>query len=117
MWTTPITVPILDLSNFAGGLTPIKVGGGLQTKSLRFQGKDGTVWKFRSISKDPTKVLESDLQESLVADLVQDQISASNPFGALVVVPLLNAVDVLQTEPYVCVLPDDERLSEFRDGF
>jgi len=63
LWTTPITVPILDLSTFAGGLTPIKVGGGLQTKSLRFQGKDGNVWKFRSMSKDPTKVLDADLQE------------------------------------------------------
>ena len=117
MWTTPITVPILDLSTFAGGLTPIKVGGGLQTKSLRFQGKDGNVWKFRSMSKDPTKVLDADLQESLVADLIQDQISSSNPFGALVVVPLLSAADVLQAEPYLCVLPDDDRLGEFQDEF
>ena len=117
LWTTPITVPILDLSTFAGGLTPIKVGGGLQTKSLRFQGKDGNVWKFRSMSKDPTKVLDADLQESLVADLIQDQISASNPFGALIVVPLLNAVDVLQAVPYLCVLPDDDRLGEFQNEF
>ena len=117
MWTTPIAVPVLDLSTFAGGLTPIKVGGGLQTKSLRFQGKDGNIWKFRSMSKDPTKVLESDLQKSLVADLIQDQISASNPFGALVVVPLLNAVDVLQAEPQLVILPDDEKLGKFREEF
>ncbi|MCH9029589.1 MAG: hypothetical protein IH819_08250, partial [Bacteroidetes bacterium] len=114
IWTTPIRVRVLNLSTFAGGLTPLKVGGGLQTKSLRFNGKDGNIYKFRSISKDPTKVLESDLQESLIADVLQDQISSANPLGALVVVPFLNAVDVLQAEPQLFVLPGDEMLGTFR---
>jgi hypothetical protein len=117
IWTTPIRVPVLDLKNFAGGITPTKVGGGLQTKSLRFKGKDGNIYKFRSVSKDPTKVLESDLQQSLIADVLQDQISSANPLGALVVVPLLNAVDVLQTEPELVVLPDDKRLGNFKEEF
>ncbi|MCH7770581.1 MAG: BamA/TamA family outer membrane protein [Bacteroidetes bacterium] len=117
IWTAPIRVPVLDLKNFAGGITPTKVGGGLQTKSLRFKGKDGNIYKFRSISKDPTKVLESELPKSLIADVLQDQISSANPLGALVVVPLLNAVDVLQAEPQLVVLPDDEMLGKFREEF
>ncbi|MCH7965206.1 MAG: BamA/TamA family outer membrane protein [Bacteroidetes bacterium] len=117
IWTTPMQVPVLDLKNFAGGITPTKVGGGLQTKSLRFNGKDGNIYKFRSINKDPTKVLESDLQESLIADVLTDQISSANPLGALVVAPLLNAVDVLQAEPQLVVLPDDEMLGKFREEF
>ncbi len=117
LWTTPIRVPVLDLSTFAGGITPIKVGGGLQTKSIRFKGEDEKIWKFRSISKDPTKVLEADLQESMIAEVLQDQISSSNPFGALVVVPLLNAVDVLQAEPVLVFLPDDDKLGEFKEEF
>ena len=117
IWTVPMRVPILDLKRFAGGITPTKVGGGLQTQSLRFKGIDGNIYKFRSISKDPTKVLESDLQESLIADVLQDQISSANPLGALVVVPLLNAVDVLQAEPQLFVLPDDEMLGEFKEEF
>src|SRR4051812_30003457 len=32
LWTTPLHVPVLDLRSFAGGLTPTKRGGGLQTK-------------------------------------------------------------------------------------
>ena len=117
IWTAPIRVPVLDLKNFAGGVTPTKVGGGLQTKSLRFKGKDGNIYKFRSISKDPTKVLESELQKSLIADVLQDQISSANPLGALVFVPLLNAVDVLQAKPQLFVLPDDEMLGNFREEF
>ena len=38
LWTTPIRVEVLDLGTFAGGLQPVKQGGGLQTQSLRFVG-------------------------------------------------------------------------------
>ena len=35
LWDAPFRVPILDLERFAGGLTPTRRGGGLQTQSLR----------------------------------------------------------------------------------
>ncbi|MDL1892514.1 hypothetical protein FBQ87_06440, partial [Sphingobacteriales bacterium CHB3] len=57
IWTSPAKVKVLDLETFAGGLTPIKQGGGFQTKSLRFQGKDGRQYAFRSTNKDPKAVL------------------------------------------------------------
>ena len=41
LWTTPITVPVLDLGSFAGGLRPVSKGGGFQTKSLLLAGADG----------------------------------------------------------------------------
>src|SRR2546428_738859 len=36
LWTTPLEVEVLDLSRFAGGLTPSRCGGRRQTKVLRF---------------------------------------------------------------------------------
>lgn len=117
IWTTPIKVEILDLNKFAGGLTPIERGGGMQTKSLRFKGADGQTWKFRSINKDPSKVLPPELRESVVEDILKDQISTSIPGAALVVVPLLNAVDILNAVPKLIFLPDDEKLGEFRSDF
>lgn len=117
LWTTPIDVEVLDLGRFAGGLTPLKRGGGFQTKSLTFKGNDGKEYKFRSINKDPKKVLTKELQESIAADIIQDQISSSNPFSAIIVAPILNAVGVLQAVPQLCVLPDDEKLGEFRKDF
>src|SRR5438552_19078005 len=57
VWTTPIKVNVLDLNTYAGGLTPTKRGGGLQTKSLHFKGADGKKYKFMSVDKDPSKVL------------------------------------------------------------
>jgi len=116
LWTTPITVPILDIKNTAGGLTPIKRGGGFQTKSLHFKGKDEKYYKFRSINKDPSKLLPSYLQKTFVADIYKDQISASHPLSSLIVAPLLNAVGVLNAQPLVVVLPK-EGLGEYSEDF
>ncbi|HVO75767.1 MAG TPA: BamA/TamA family outer membrane protein [Ignavibacteriaceae bacterium] len=117
LWTSPLEAEVLDLDKFEGGIKPYKKGGGLQTKSLRFKGNDGRVWKFRSIDKDPSKVLPEDLRESLVADVIRDQISSANPLAPLIVVPMLNVEGVLQAKPKIVILPDDERLGEFREEF
>jgi hypothetical protein len=117
VWMTPVKVEILNLNEFAGGIIPIEKGGGMQTKSLRFNGNDGKIWKFRSIEKDPSKILPADLRESVAEDIVKDQISSANPFAPLVVSPLLDTVGIFEAEPKLVFLPDDEQLGEFRDEF
>lgn len=117
LWTTPFKAGVLDLNKFAGGLKPYKRGGGLQTKSLRLKGNDGKTYKFRSIDKDPRRILPPDLQESIFADAFQDQISTSHPLSALIVAPLLNQVGIINVEPIVVVMPDDDVLGEYKKDF
>ena len=117
IWTTPVRVPVLDLSTFAGGLTPTGRGGGMQTASLRLRGADGREYAFRSVDKDPTAVLPPELRETFARDIVQDQISSAHPLGALVVPPILDAVGVLHAVPILVRMPDDPRLGEFRAEF
>ncbi|TMA12299.1 MAG: hypothetical protein E6J84_13130, partial [Deltaproteobacteria bacterium] len=57
LWTTPIEAPVLDLQSFDGGLRPERRGGGQQTTSLRLQSGNGHTWSFRSVDKDPTRML------------------------------------------------------------
>jgi hypothetical protein len=117
VWTTPVKVEILNLESFAGGLTPIRKGGGMQTKSLQFKGNDGKIWKFRSVEKDPSKVLPDDLRESIAEDIIKDQISSANPYAPLVVSPILNALEILEAEPKLIYLPDDDKLGEYKEDF
>ena len=116
-WTTPIRVPVLRLQDFAGGLKPTQKGGGMQTKSLRMAGADGREYQFRSIDKDPTPVLPPDLRETIARDILRDQISATHPAGALIVVPILDAGGVLHSTPRIVQLADDPALGEFRAEF
>ena len=50
-WNTPVNAPVFNMSKEQGGLTPIKRGGGKQTKSLRFEDANGREYTLRSIQK------------------------------------------------------------------
>ena len=36
-WTTPVKAPVLDMSKEQGGLKPVKLGGGKQTKIAAYR--------------------------------------------------------------------------------
>ncbi|MEO8666657.1 MAG: hypothetical protein ABI462_14280, partial [Ignavibacteria bacterium] len=117
LWLTEIDASVLDMDKFAGGLNALKVGGGLQTKSLRFRGDDDNEYKFRSIDKFPYKSLRPEWQNSYYADLLQDQVSIGLPVSSLIVYPLMKDVGILAVEPKIVVLPNSDRLGSFRKEF
>ena len=117
LWAIPVTVPVLDLDKTAGGLIPTKRGGGFQTRSLQFIGRDGKEYKFRSLDKDPGRLLPEELLDTFVKDLVQDQISWTHPFSAVIAAPIVDAAGILQATPRMVVLPDSPALGEFQKDF
>ncbi len=116
-WTTPIHAPVLDLEHFDGGLTPIEIGGGRQTKSLKLISSRGQQYVFRSVDKDPSKALNQDLRSTIVSILVRDQTTTQQPYGAMVASALLDTLDILHARPQLYVMPHDERLGPFVTEF
>ena len=117
LWATPVTVPVLDLRTFAGGLRPVSRGGGQQTKSLLLQSSDGREFFFRSVDKDPASALPLELRATIAASVVRDQTSSAFPTAPLVVAPLLTAAGILHGEARLFVLPHDSLLGEFQPEF
>ena len=117
MWTSPLTVPVLQLGSFAGGLRVLERGGSMQTRSLRFAGADGKQYVFRSVDKDPSRSLPPDLRDTYASWIVRDLISAEHPGAGVLVAGLLDAVGVLHATPQLVSMPNDERLGEFRAEF
>ncbi len=117
LWTTPVTVPVLDLATFAGGLRPVRRVGRLQTSGLAFEGRDGRSYTFRSLHKEPERILPVEWRESFPAKIVRDHTSAMHPGAALVLPPLAEALSILHTEPRLVALSDDPALGEFRQEF
>ncbi|MEO5910584.1 MAG: metallophosphoesterase [Pelobium sp.] len=113
VWATPIAIPYLDLTKFAGGLTPLQLGGGHQTISLRLEGKDKIQYQFRTIDKDPSSLLAEGFRPTFADDVVQDQISSAHPFGALVVPGLADAIGVFHTNPEVVYMPYSRLLGPY----
>lgn len=117
LWTTPVSVPVLDLGTFAGGLKPVSSGGGKQTKSLLLKGADGREFFFRSVDKDASAILPPELRPTVAGSIVRDQTSSAFPTAPPVVGRLLDAVQIPHPDEQLFVLPDDPRLGRFRSDY
>jgi hypothetical protein len=114
VWSTPIKVPVFDIGTKKGGLKIVKRGGGQQTYSLRLEDKNGRQYVLRSIDKYVEGAVPEELHNTFAVDLVQDQISASNPYAAPVVAALAEFADIFHANPEVVYIPDDTRFGIYR---
>ena len=116
LWTTPIRVPVLDLETYAGGLKPLKEGGGNQTKNLRLgahggdrvrvpAGRQGQSRAGRSGWPGPRSTRSSGSGEWPV------------PGGRQVIAPIVAAVGVPHATPTFVVAPNDSSFGKYRKDF
>ena len=61
LWTTPVTVAVLDLKKEAGGLTPVRQVGQPPSVGLAMTGADGRSYRFRSLHKESDRMLPEPL--------------------------------------------------------
>lgn len=116
-YSMPIKLPVIRISDVKGGLTPDKRGGGHQTRSLRLQDKDGKEWVLRSVEKYPDVILPEALRQTVARDIVYDNMSASYPFGPLLVTILADAVKVPHSNPVIGLVAPDKKLGIFGKTF
>ena len=116
LWAASITVPVLDLHAYAGGLHATKSSSGNQTKSLRFEDARGNEFVFRLVDKDKLPVPPG-FDGSIIESITRDQVSAHHPAGAIVADPLLTAAGIPHPKAVLAVMPDDPALGEFRVEF
>lgn len=107
-WTTPVKLPIFDLAKVNGGMKVVKKGGGYQTSSFQLQDSLGRTYAFRSIDKDPVLVLAKFWRPTFVTNILRDQISSANPYGALIIPELAHAAGVYHTSPTLYYVPKND---------
>lgn len=115
VWSEPVTVRVFDISEDKGGLEIVKRGGGMQTLSVRLQADDKRQYNLRSLDKYADKTVPESLQETFAADLVQDNISATIPYGAVVAAALEEQIGLYHTNPEIVYVPDDPDLGIYRE--
>ncbi|MBC3540506.1 hypothetical protein ACFSC6_11510 [Rufibacter sediminis] len=118
VWTVPVKAKVFHMNEVAGGLSIEKLGGGMQTTSLTLTDSSGRRFALRSLDKDPIQVLPAFWQKTFVGSFVRDQVSATNPYAALVVPPLAKAANILHPSPQlVYVLPADQDFKQYSNIF
>ncbi len=117
-WTTTINdVPVFNWGKEYGGLKIVQKGGGQQTRSLRLETNDKKQYVLRSIKKYPENAVPAEIRGTVFAEIVNDQISASQPYAAFAIPNLADAADVYHTNPKLVYLNDDPRLGEYKYDF
>lgn len=116
-WTTPVKVKVLDIDKEHGGLKPVKLGGGKQTRTLRLVDPTGKEYSLRSIKKFPAPAMPVEFRETFVKDLVEDGISASYPYASLSMGPITSAVGVPYLRTQLVFVPADTALGRYREDF
>ena len=109
-WAAPTKLPVLRMSEIAGGLTPVKRGGGMQSKSLRLVDKQGREWALRSVEKSPDALLPENLRQTFAREWIDDATSAQHPFSALIVPPIAKALKVPHAVPVIGFVSPDTAL-------
>jgi hypothetical protein len=116
-WTEPVRVPVFNIGKEAGGLKVTKEGGGMQTKNLRLENKDGDEYALRSVEKFPDATLPEEFRQTIIKDAVVDGISASYPYAALSIPALSRSANVPYAPPKLVYIPDDPRLGYYQKKF
>jgi hypothetical protein len=116
-WVTPVSFPVLNISNTYGGLVPLKMGGGHQTKTLRLMSPAGKEYVLRTIDKSLDVLVPDYLKGTFINDLVNDQISTAHPYGPVAISRLADAVSILHTNPAIYYIAPDSSLGEYNAVF
>lgn len=110
-WAAPVTLPVFRLSETS--FKVVELGGGMQTKSLKLEDKDGKAWALRTIDKDVSGAMPRLLKNSFAQHLTQDEISAAMPYGVPVVGALAKTLNIRAAQPVIYFVADDTALQKY----
>ncbi|MES2775704.1 MAG: BamA/TamA family outer membrane protein [Bacteroidota bacterium] len=116
-WAGLTTLPVIKISQLHGGLKPLQLGGGMQSKSLRLEDAAGKEWVMRSVEKSVDAILPEGLRRSFAKDWLDDVTSAQHPYAALVVPTIAQAVKVPHSNPVIGVVSPDKNLGAYGKTF
>ena len=116
IWAEPVELDNFNIDDQLGGLTPVKIGGGKTTTSIRLEDSLEYEYVLRSVEKETYKILPDIYLNTFVEDVIQDQvIGASNPYGALIIPKLADAAGVYHTNPSIVHVPKQEILGDYNN--
>ncbi len=126
-YSTKVNATTVDLDTLFGGLMPIRIGGGHQSKSLRLKDKEGREYVMRALRKNAIQYLqavafkdqyiEGQFNDSYTEGLLLDIFTGAHPYAPFVIGDLSDAVGIFHTNPGLYYVPKQNALGQFNDEF
>ncbi len=124
---TKVTAPTVNLDTLFGGLEPVNVGGGHQSKSLRLRHKSGKEYVMRAIRKSAELYLQSmafkeqyivgEFKDTYTEDVLLDFYTGSHPYAPFTIGELSDAIELYHTNPVLYYVPKQPSLKDFNIEF
>ncbi|KAB1067932.1 phosphoesterase [Tamlana haliotis] len=126
-YSTKVLAPTVNLDTLFGGLKPVRVGGGQQSRSLRLVDDKGKEYVMRALRKDAEQFIqavafkdqfiEEQFSETYTKGLMLDVFAGSYPYAPFVIGSLADAVNIYHTNPILYYVPKQPSLGRFVEGF
>ena len=126
-FSTEVELPTVNLDTLYGGLTPVRKGGGHQSKSLRFEDPQGREYTMRALRKNGVQYLQAvlfkdqyvtpELEGTKTEALLLDAFTASHPYAPFTIAEMSKAVNVFYTNPKLFYVPKQKAIGKFNDEF
>jgi hypothetical protein len=126
-YSKPVHAKVAFIDTLKGGLTPIRRGGGHQSKSLRLESNDGKQYVMRALRKSAIKFLqttafqdnyvEEDLEGSYAESFLSDFYTTAHPYTSTTIGALSDAVDIYHSNPELYYIPKQEALGAYNDEY
>jgi len=126
-YSTPVKATTVYLDTLFGGLSPVRKGGGHQSKSLRLKHTDGRQYTMRALEKDAVLFMQSTFyQDQYLRDFyddteaqefVMDAFTGSHPYAPFVIGGLSDAANIYHLNPELYYVPKQPTLGTFNSEF
>ncbi|WP_291138555.1 metallophosphoesterase [Flavobacterium sp. UBA7663] len=126
-YSTPITAKVVTLDTLLGGLTPIRKGGGTQSRTLRLKAKDGKQYVMRAMKKSAVQYIQASMfknqyvqkqfENTASEDLVKDVFTGAYPYAPFVIGTLSDAIKINKLNSKLFYIPKHEALGQFNAEF
>lgn len=126
-YSIPVTAKVATLDTLMGGLTPIRKGGGTQSKTLRLKTKDGKQYVIRAMKKNASQYIQAAMfkdqfvqqqfENTASEDLVEDVFTGAYPYAPFIVGPLSDAISLHKLNSKLYYIPKQAALGKFNTEF
>lgn len=127
LYGTKIEAKVAVLDTLYGGLTPMRKGGGHQTKSIRLKDTLNREYNLRAIKKSAVQFLQTvayknkpvaeQFENTLAENIIYDFYTSAHPYGFMAIPTLADAAGIYHTNPEIFYVPKQPALGKYNKEY
>lgn len=126
-YSIPVKAKVAYLDTLKGGLTPLRKGGGTQSKTLHLETQDGTRYVMRALKKSATQYIqaaafkdqyvEGYFENTVAEALVKDVFTGSYPYAPFITASLSKSLGIPHLNSTLYYIPKQDALGNYNQEY